>query len=119
MKVAGVDMGGVQLVPDRRRQNTSVGVAASGTLKFTKFRASDRIVSLRFVNKSTTLKDSLGAALEADADYSVTLDPDTDTHIDLGGGAGVSITAKWIDGEFNATPVTFNSWTIEANFIKV
>ena len=102
---------------DTRAQNVSVGQAADGSFKFYKFRASDRIISIPLRGLTTSLKDSLASALEADADYTVAIAPDS--HVDLGGGAGVSINAKWIDKQFNAIKERHNFWSVTLNFVRV
>jgi len=102
---------------DTRRQNISVGQAADGSFKFLKFRASDRIIRIPLRNITTSAKDSLLSALEGDADYTVTIVPDS--HVDLGAGGGSSITAKWVDQEFNAVKNNHNSWDLVLTFVRV
>lgn len=100
---------------DVRRQNVTVGQSASGTVKFLKFRASDRIVKIILKHKTDTIKDALATALEGDADYSVKLKPAS--HIDIGGGDGVEVDATWIDPEFNAQKVNHDAWDITLTFL--
>lgn len=116
--IAGRNVGAFRLPEnDSRQQNVSVGQAADGSFKFYKFRASDRLITIVLVNKTTTLKNLIGSDLEGDADYTIAIVPDS--HVDLGAGAGTSINAKWIDRQFNAVKVTHDSWTITLNFIRV
>jgi hypothetical protein len=102
---------------DTRRQNVSVGQSASGAVKFYKFRTSDRLFTITLKRKSTSIKDALCTALEADADYKVEVHPAD--HIDCGGGAGVAIYAEWLDPEFRAVKVSHDAWDITLNFLYV
>lgn len=102
---------------DTRRQNVSIGQAASGAVKFYKFRASDRTFTIILKSKTGTIKDALATALEGDADYTVLVHPDT--HVDVGGGAGVEVNAKWIDPVFRAVKVNHEAWDITLNFLYI
>ena len=116
--IAGVEVGGFALPEnDSRQQNVSIGQAADATFQFRKFRTSDRLITIILKRKSTTIKDNLGTALEADADYNVSIDPDSP--VDLGGGAGVAINAQWVDKQFNAVKVTHDAWDITLNFVRI
>ena len=116
--IAGVDVGAFSLPEnDTRRQQRTLGEAWDGSFQFYKFGSSRRVITIPLRHKTTTVKDSLATALEADANYQVSIDPDS--HVDLGGGAGTAITAQWIDTEFNAVKVNHDAWDIQLNFIKV
>ena len=116
--IAGVETGAWSIHnPDNRQQNKSIGQSASGTVKHIKFRASDRMLTITLSKKSTTIKNSLITALEADADGNVELHPAD--HVDCGGGAGVAVNAQWMDKAFNAVPVKFDAWDIVLNFLVI
>ena len=118
MLIAGVDVGFASLPEnDTRQQRVTLGEAWDGSFQFYKFGSSRRVIPIILRRKTTTLKNSLATALEADANYQVTLDPDS--HVDLGAGAGTAITGQWIDAEFNATKVDHDAWDIQMNFVKV
>jgi hypothetical protein len=102
---------------DTRIQNVSSGQAQDGSWKFFKIANSDKAIRIPLHGFSTALKDSLSAALEADADGIVTIVPPS--HISLGGaGAGVSITAKW-DCVLDWQEDSYESWSTVLNFIRV
>ena len=101
---------------DDRKQNDVHLQAADGTFKYYKYRTSDRILTIPLRGLSTTAKNSLASALEGDADKSVTIAPDS--HVDLGGGAGTSVTARWIDPVFAARKISHENWEVTLNFIR-
>ena len=118
MEIAGVDVGFASLPEeDDRQQRRTLGEAWDGSFQFYKFGSSRRVIPIILRRKTTTLKNSLATALEADANYQVTLDPDS--HVDLGGGAGTAITGQWIDERFHAVKVGHDAWDIQLNFVKV
>lgn len=102
---------------DGRRQLRSLGQASDGSFKFLKIGASERIISIPLNNLTTSVKNSLITALEADANYIVTIAPDS--HVDLGAGSGTSITAQWIDNEWSFVKNTHDSWSGILNFVRV
>src|SRR3990167_1405863 len=102
---------------DTRRQNVTLGQAWDGTFKFFKLRASDKFISIPIRGLTTANKESLLDALEADANYQVTIAPDS--HVDLGNGAGTSIVAQWIDRETNFQKTTHDFWSGSLSFIYV
>ena len=99
---------------DTRQQNVTIGKAVDGTFKRLKYRTSDRTTTITLKKMSTAVKDSLGAALEADVDGSVSIAPSA--HIDLGSGAGTTITAQWLDPVFDARKTSHEFWTVTLNF---
>ena len=101
---------------DERRQNVTIGQSQDGTFKFYKYRTSDRIIVIPLRGLTTAIKDSLISALEADADYTVTIDPDAP--VDLGAGSGTAVTAKW-DGVWNFTKTTHDFWQGQLRFTRV
>jgi hypothetical protein len=114
--IFGVDCGAWALPEnDSRQQNDSLGQAASGSVKCYKFRASDRIATIILKGKSTTVKNNLGAALEADADRVGQLVPES--WIDAGGGVGVTVNAAWLDKTFGAVKDKHEFWNIQMNFL--
>jgi hypothetical protein len=178
---------------DTRQQNASFGQAQDLTWKYVNYGASNRIISIPLHGLTTTIKDALATALEAqkagtiavvaggsgyhvsDAlilaggtypviagvltlsgsavatvsllyrgsgittgtkattvspaggsactiavstlTYQLTIAPDS--HVDLGAGAGVSITAQWIDSSFEFTKTTHDAWSGILNFVRV
>ena len=117
-EIAGVDIGAFALPEnDTRQQQVTLGEAWDNSFQFYKFGASRRVITIPLRNKTTAVKNSLATALEADANYQVTIDPDS--HIDLGAGAGTAITAQWIDSEFNAVKTNHDAWSITLNFVRV
>jgi hypothetical protein len=116
--IAGVDCGAWGLPEnDSRTQNDSLGQSASGSVKYLKFRASDRMLTIILTGKSTTVKNNLAAALEADADRIVSLVPES--WIDAGGGVGTTVNAAWIDKQFNAVKDKHEFWNITLNFLVI
>ena len=101
---------------DTRQQNTSLGQAQDLTWKFLKFASSNRKIAIPLKGLTTVIKESLATALEADADGNGTIAPDS--NIDLGAGAGTSITAQWIDPSFDFTKDNHDSWSGVLNFVK-
>jgi hypothetical protein len=70
--------------------------------------------------KATTVAPAGGSACTISVetlDRQVTIDPDA--HIDLGAGAGVAITAQWIDPEFNFQKGNHDFWSGVLNFMKI
>ena len=102
---------------DTREQNVSLGHAQDLTWKYLKYAASTRRITIPLNGLTTTVKDALATALEADADGCVTIDPDS--HVNLGAGAGTAITAQWIDKAFEFTKTNHDSWSGVLNFIRV
>jgi hypothetical protein len=116
--IAGVDVGAFALPQeDRRKQNISLGQAADGTFSKRVLRAPDEMFRIILKGKSTSTKNSLRTALEADADGNVSIDPDSGT--DLGGGDGTAVNAQWVDPEFVAVKDNYESWTITMNFVRI
>ena len=101
---------------DTRQQNVSLGQAQDLTWKFLRYAASTRYISIPLHGLTTTVKESLISALEADADHNVVIDPDA--HVDLGGGLGVAVNAQWIDPAFEFTKNNHESWSGVLNFVK-
>jgi hypothetical protein len=114
--IAGVTLTFALPENDTRRQNTTLGQAQDLTWKFFKHGASDRMISIPLHGLTTTVKDSLATALEADADGNVTIAPDS--HVDLGAGAGTSITGQWIDPVFEFAKNIHDSWSGVLNFVR-
>jgi hypothetical protein len=102
---------------DTRDQNRSLGQAQDGSWKCLKFGSSKKTIIIPLHNLSTTLKNSLITALEADSDAQGTITPDA--NIDLGNGVGTAITAQWIDPEFNFTKSNHDSWSGSLTFVYV
>jgi hypothetical protein len=101
---------------DTRRQNDAHIQASDGTFKYYKYRTSDRILVIPLRGLSTTTKNSLATALEGDADKSGTIAPDS--HVDLGGGVGTSVTARWIDPVFDARKTNHEKWDVDLTFVR-
>ncbi len=93
---------------DTRQQNRSIGRAHDGTIKVNKFRGSDRIIVIPLRGLTETVKESLATALEGAANFQGTIAPDS--HVNLGAGAGTSITAQWLDNAFDFTKNKHDSW---------
>jgi hypothetical protein len=94
-------------------QNVSVGRSAAGTFKFLQYRSADRLIPihLRLISQSTML--ALKAALEGATNHQGAIVPDA--NIDLGNGAGTSVTAQWMDKQFAASRNDPN-WNVDLNF---
>ena len=102
---------------DTREQNDVIARASDGTFKYYKYRTSDRLLSIPISGLTTTQKSALIDALEADADKTVAIDPDA--HVDLGGGAGTAINAKWLDPVARFVKGQHEFWSGVLNFARV
>ena len=114
--IAGVTVTFALPENDTRKQNDAHIQAADGTFKYYKYRTSDRLLAIPLRGMSTTTKNSLVSALEGDADKSVTIAPDS--HVDLGGGAGTNVTARWIDPVFDARKTNNEKWDVDLSFVR-
>lgn len=102
---------------DTREQLVTTGQAQDLSWKMFKYGVSNKVISIPLKSLTTTTKESLLDALEADANYQVTIAPDS--HVDLGNGAGTSIVAMWVDKIPNFIKNTHNSWDGVLNFIYI
>lgn len=116
--IAGIDVGAFVLPErDRRKQNITVGKAADGTKKRFKYRSSDRLIVITINGKTRATMDALSAALEADADGIVSIDPDLG--VNFGGGDGVAVNAMWLDEFFDAVKEKYEKWGATLTFERV
>jgi len=106
--IAGVTVTFALPENDTRNQNVIVGEAEDGSNKYFKHRASDKIIVIPIRGLTTTTKESLLDALEADADRVITIVPDS--HVDLGNGVGTSITAFWLDTDLDFRKTRHDFW---------
>ena len=113
--IAGVDVGGFGLPEQQTRiLNRSIGVAASGTVKIKKFRDADLEFMVKLNGKTTTVKNNLYTALAAAQTTTIAIAPDA--HIDVGNGAGTTVNACWIDGNYEPSKTTHDFWDIILRF---
>jgi hypothetical protein len=118
MTIAGVDVGAETLPEvDDLKYQVSIGQASDGSFKRASVGDSYRNLQIILSHKTTTVKDALYAALEADADGVIVIAPDS--HIDKGAGTGVSVTGLWLDTQRNATKTKHDAWDIVLNFARV
>ena len=116
--IAGVETGPwAYPLPDERERHVSIGQATDGSYKQLSLGPTNRVITITLKGKGSVMMASLGDALDADADGVASLAPET--HIDLGGGAGVAVNAQWLDGKFVATPDNYESWSTVLHFVRI
>lgn len=115
--IAGVTVTFALPENDTRQQLVTVGQSQDLSWKMFKYGVSNKIISIPIRGLTTTTKESLLDALEADANYQVTIAPDS--QVDLGNGAGTSITAQWIDGVVDFKKTNHNFWEGVLNFVYI
>jgi hypothetical protein len=102
---------------DIRNQNITRGQAQDKTWKVYKHAASDKPFTISLHGLTTSVKNSLFTALEADADGLIAIHPPA--HVDLGSGVGVEVNAQWIDDTLEFSKSNHDFWSGELHFIYV
>jgi hypothetical protein len=118
--IAGVSVGSFSLPENPRKSRfVSLGIPAdsSSTPKYLRLGNSRNYFTISLKAKSTSVKDALIAALEADSNNVVSIDPDAG--VDLGGGDGVAVNAFLMDSEYLPSKTNYEVWNIVLEFLKV
>lgn len=106
-------------LPDRqpRTRRTSHGMDAAGGTRMLNLGAKTREIVVILRRKTATVIADLETFLFANETANITITPDS--HVDLGAGAGVAITTKWIDARFDPSPFRYQAWDVTLVFRKV